>query len=152
MQIIINVLFFSESVNTCADDIATVATDTFVFGSKSSLTGSTPALNYGAGKAQQYKTAATNFGNKGYNKNGEFQIDRRKNVEQLTKNELLNNRRSSFSAASSSSFGGSALSHQAKKPWFIATRDDSSLDEMKELNLSLWKARRGQPIDKDVLY
>ena len=44
---------------------------------------------------------------------------------------------------------------QANKPWFIASRDPSSLlDEMKGINLNMWKEGNedNQQLDKDVLY
>ena len=42
---------------------------------------------------------------------------------------------------------------QANKPWFIATRDPSSLiDEMKEMNPNMLKEGDDQQLDKDVLY
>ena len=82
-----------------------------------------------------------------------FQSERKKIVNQ--NKGIPNNRVQSpipRSSSSSSSFGGSVLS-QANKPWFIATRDPSSLlDEMKEMNLSMFKEGDDQQLDKDVLY
>ena len=84
-----------------------------------------------------------------------FQSERKKNVNQ--NKGIPNNRVQSpipRSSSSSSSFGGSVLS-QANKPWFIASRDPSSLlDEMKGMNLTMWKEgnKDDQQLDKDVLY
>ena len=82
-----------------------------------------------------------------------FQSERKKNVNQ--NKGVPNNRvRSPIprSSSSSSSFGGSVLS-QANKPWFIATRDPSSLiDEMKEMNPINFKEGDDNQLDKDVLY
>ena len=155
---------YSESINTCADEIATVATDTFIFGSKSNLSclNGGLILNQDIGKSGGINSSFSNNNTAIVSNqqrcNGELQNDRKKNVGRLS-NASHSRRSSSFNVASSSSssnFGGSALnlSSQSKKPWFIATRDDSSLDELKELNLGMWKenSRSEQQLDRDVLY
>ena len=144
-------LIFSESINTCGDEVATVASNTFIFGSKTSLNG-LPVSNKGQ-KINTPNTITANLENRRCN--GEFQNDGKKNVVK-NKIALPNSVRSPIpSSAKSSSFGGLLLS-QSNKPWFInTTRNQSSLDEMKELNLDMWKERTNasdQQLDKDVLY
>ena len=164
MYLLIYVSFHSESVNTCADEIATVATDTFVFGSKSNLSGVNGGLvlnqdiRKSGGINSSYSNNNTATVSNQQQCYGELQFDRKKNVGRFS-NASQSRRSSSFNVASTSSssnFGGSALnlSSQSKKPWFIATRDDSSLDELKELNLGLWKenSKSERQLDRDVLY
>ena len=147
-------MHFSESITTCADEIATVASNTFIFGSKTSLNG-IPVSNSRPKNNKPNTTVTAKLENK-RRCNGEFQNDRKKNEGQ-NKNRVPNNKVTSPTvvpiSSSSSSYGGSVLS-QATKPWFIATRNQSSLDEMKELNLEMWNERSGSnhQLDKDVLY
>ena len=127
-----------------------MASNTFIFGSKTSLNG-IPVSNNGARNNKPHKMTA-NIDNKRCK--SEFQIDRKKNAG-INKNSVPNNRiRSPVPRSSaSSSFGGSVLS-QSNKPWFVATHDPSSFDEMKELNPGMWKdsSTSDQQLDKDVLY
>merc|ERR1712150_167498 len=129
----------SDSSNACGDEIATVASNTFIFGSKTSLNG-IPVSN--AKEARGIKKSNTITEKlESRRRTGEFQSDRKKNVGQ--NKGIPNNRVRSpiprSSSSSSSCFGGSVLS-QANKPWFIASRDPSSLlDEMKGINLNMWK-------------
>ena len=144
-------IIFSESINTCPDEVATVASNTFIFGSKTSLNGRPVSSN-----GQRNNKPSTITANLEHRRcNGEFQNDGKKNVVQ-NKNILHNRVRSPVPrSATSSTFGGLMLS-QSNKPWFInMTRNQSSLDEMKELNLEMWKERTSasdQQLDKDVLY
>ena len=131
-----------------------MASNTFIFGSKTSLNG-IPVANNGPRKDAP-RTITEHLENKRCN--GEFQNGRKKNVG--LKKSVPNNRIISTPAprsSSSSNFGGSSvLSQGSSKPWFIATHnDEASLDEMKELNLEMWKDNHtssNQQIDKDVLY
>jgi hypothetical protein len=143
-------IIFSES--TCADEVATVASNTFIFGSKTSLNG-LPVSSNGQ-RIIKPNTITANLENRRCN--GEIQNDRKKNAVVQNKNVLHNRVRSPVPrSATSSSCGGLMLS-QSKKPWFInTTRNQSSLDEMKELNLEIWNERKSasdQQLDKDVLY
>ena len=144
-------LIFSESINTCGDEVATVASNTFIFGSKTSLNG-LPMYKKGQ-RINTPNTITANLENRRCN--GEFQNDGKKNA---AKNEIAlpNSAMSPIPRSTTSSlFGGLVLS-QSNKPWFInTTRNQSSLDEMKELNLDMWKERTSasdQQLDKDVLY
>ena len=153
-------------MNTCADDIATVASNTFIFGSKTSLNGATAISSI----ATRNNITTPNRRNGSLrNKNndiavGEFQNDRKKDVDkvQMTNNGLVakNHIRRVSSpiprCSSAASFRGSITSpsNSVSKPWFIASRNPPSLDELKELTLEMGKDNpySNQQLDKDVLY
>ena len=158
--------FCSDSMNTCADDIATVASNTFIFGSKTSLNGA-PVMSSIATR-NNITTPNRRHGslrNK-YNDNtvGEFQNNRKKDVDNVQmKNTGLvaeNHKRRVSSpiprCSSATSFRGSITSpsNSVSKPWFIASRNPPSLDELKELTLEIGKDNpySNQQLDKDVLY
>lgn len=144
-------LFFSDSTDPCGDEVATVASNTFIFGSKTSLNGFPVRNSTEVRGVKKSNTITEKLESR--RRTAGFQSERKKNVNH--NKGVPNNRvRSPIprSSSSSSSFGGSVLS-QANKPWFIATRDPSSLiDEMKEMNPINFKEGDDKQLDKDVLY
>ena len=131
--------------------MATVASNTFIFGSKTSLNG-VPVSNNGP-RAKKPSTITANLEKR--RRNGEFQNDVKKNAVPNNNGNHGKVQSPVPRSSTSSSFGGSMLSH-GNKPWFInTTRNQSSLDDMKELHLDMWKERASasdQQLDKDVLY
>merc|ERR1712150_457153 len=135
----------NESMNTCAYDIATVASNTFIFGSKTSLNDARVI----SGIATRNIITTPNRRNGSLrNKNndnavGEFQNDRKKDVDNVQmKNTgfVAKNHKHRVSSpiprcSSAASFRGSITSpsNSVSKPWFIASRNPPSLDELKEV-------------------
>ena len=151
-------------MNTCADDIATVASNTFIFGSKTSLNGA-PVISSIATRNNITTPNRRNGSLRNKNNDiavGEFQNDRKKDVDrvQMTNNGFVakNQKRRVSSpiprCSSAASFRGSITSSSNSKPWFIASRNPPSLDELKELTLEIGKDNpySNQQLDKDVLY